>query len=274
MQTNFRSTQAGSREPGMSDSTERFSNRVDDYVKHRPRYPVEVIEVLRRRIGLTPAWTVADVGSGTGISAELFLANGNVVYAVEPNEAMRRAAEKLLGASPNFRSVAGTAENTTLPDRSIDLIVAAQAFHWFDLPAFAKEARRIANPGAWTVLMWNDRQTDTTAFLIDYEKLLLDFGTDYTAVNHRHVGDEKLRPFFGGNYEKIELPNAQRFDFEGLRGRLMSSSYVPSTDDPRSPPMLAELRRVFDRHQSEGAVEMRYTTQLYLGKLDDVRRSA
>ena len=148
-----------------TDPTARFSNRVDDYVRYRPSYPAGVLEILRAEVGLTPASIIADVGSGTGISAELFLRNGNTVYAVEPNDAMRHAAERLLGGYHAFHSVNGRAEATTLPDASIDLSLAAQAFHWFDVPKARAEWQRILRPDGWAVLVWNTRRTDTSPFL-------------------------------------------------------------------------------------------------------------
>lgn len=250
-----------------SDSTQRFTSRVDDYVKYRPRYPVAVVSTLRDKIGLRADWQVADIGSGTGISAELFLSNGNRVFAVEPNEAMRTAAENLLGASANFKSINGTAEATTLPNHSIDLIVAAQAFHWFNIDAFRAESLRILKPGGWGLLMWNDRQITGSPFLDDYEKLLAEFGTDYKQVQHRNGGPKALRQYFGGDYELIEIPNAQQFDFTGLRGRLTSSSYVPQKGAPKFDAMIAALQKLFDHHAVNGEVVMTYQTQLHIGRL-------
>src|SRR4051812_35209407 len=116
----------------MSDTVERFSNRVANYVKYRPGYPPEILEIFRDEMNLTGDSVVADIGSGTGISARVFLENGNPVFGVEPNAAMRAAAKEFLKSFPQFESVEGTAEATNLPDRSVDLVIAAQAFHWFD----------------------------------------------------------------------------------------------------------------------------------------------
>lgn len=250
-----------------NDSTQRFTSRVDDYVRYRPRYPAAVVDVLRDKIGLRADWHIADIGSGTGISAELFLSNGNRVFAVEPNEAMRTAAEDLHGANTNFKSINGTAEATALPNQSIDLIVAAQAFHWFNIDAFRAESLRILKPGGWALLMWNDRQTSGSPFLDDYEKLLAEFGTDYKQIQHRNLGPTHMQQYFGGDYELIELPNAQRFDFTGLRGRLTSSSYVPQKGAPKFDAMIAALQELFDRHAVNGEVVMTYQTQLHIGRL-------
>jgi SAM-dependent methyltransferase len=252
----------------MPDPTTRFSNRVDDYVKARPGYPPEIIATLRERICLSPAWMVADVGAGTGISAKLFVDNGNSVTAVEPNAAMRDASVKMLGHHARFGAIDGTAEHTTLADRSVRLVVAAQAFHWFDRPAFRRECMRILEPGGYVVLMWNDRQTTGSIFLDRYERLLEEFGTDYKSVNHRNIGDAGVSAFFAPCHCDCQaFPSAQRFDYDGLKSRLLSSSYAPAVNDPRSGPMLDALRKLFDATQQNGTIEMTYQTQLYWGKL-------
>ena len=246
----------------MHDSKERFTSRVAAYVQARPSYPRAVIDHLARAIGLTPRWIVADIGSGTGISAELFICNGNEVIGVEPNAAMRAAAEESLGS--RFRSVNASAEATTLPDHSIDLFVAAQAFHWFDIPAARAEALRILKPGGWALLMWNDRKLDATPFLREYEQLLLDFGADYLKIRHNNINHAALSAFFGpAGYQSAGFENRQHLDWDGLRARLLSSSYVPHD----SQPMLDELRGIFDRHNDDGYVDMLYQTRLFYGRL-------
>lgn len=252
----------------MSDSTQRFSSRVADYVKYRPTYPPALIELLKIECSLTPASTIADAGSGTGILSKLFLEHGNVVFGIEPNTEMRRAGEELLIAYPNFHSVAATAEATSLPDHSIDFVTAGQAFHWFDHQRVRAEFRRILKPDGWVVLVWNDRRTDSTPFLVEYEQLLLNFATDYEVVNHKQVDEQVLRPFFGGSaMRKASFPNNQTFDFDGLRGRLFSSSYAPEQGHPNHQPMLEELDRIFQANQSNGNVVFEYITEVYYGPL-------
>ena len=247
--------------------TERFSDRVADYVRCRPRYPDGLISLIREHTGLTPDWIVADVGSGTGISSEPFLRNGNIVFAVEPNDAMRAAAEKLLAEWSGFRSVDGSAENTTLPSRSIDLIVAGQAFHWFDRARTRVEFMRIGRAKCWTVLIWNRRETNTTPFLAAYEALLDRFGTDYQQVRHDRMDTPVLAEFFQSDFSIRQLPNSQDFDFAGLSGRLLSSSYTPGPLDPRRQPMLDELSGIFNEHQKDGRVRFDYVTEVVLGRL-------
>ncbi len=246
---------------------QRFSQRVDAYVRHRPGYPPELMPCLREEFGLSLAHAVADVGSGTGISAELFLDNGNRVFGIEPNAAMRSAAEQRFADRPNFVSVDARAEATTLPDASVDWVVAAQAFHWFDVPAARREFARILRPGGRVALIWNDRRNDTP-FLRDYESLLRAYGTDYLEVCHQgEAARGRVAEFFEGRVvHRRVFPNAQHFDFDGLRGRLESSSYVPRAGDARYEPMIAELRRLFDRNVAGGTVQFGYDACLFIGE--------
>ena len=250
-----------------SDSQERFSDRVANYVRYRPDYPHKVLDVLRTHAGLSAGIRVADIGSGTGISSRLLLDAGCEVFAVEPNTGMRGAAEQHLGSNPLFHSVAAPAEATTLADRSMDMIVSAQAFHWFDRERVRAECSRILKSSGCIVLVWNVRQTGSTPFLRDYETLLQTFATDYMQVRHENVDDSALRRFFiNGRYTRHSLPNAQHFDFDGLRGRLLSSSYAPAEGHPSHEPMLTELRRIFDIHQRAGKVSFLYDTEIVIGK--------
>jgi SAM-dependent methyltransferase len=226
-----------------------------------------MLDVLREHDSLRAGIRVADIGSGTGIASRLLLDAECEVFAVEPNVAMREAAEKDLGGNPLFHSVAAPAEATALADQSVDMILSAQAFHWFDRERARAEFTRILKPHGSIVLVWNVRQTGATPFLRDYEALLRKFATDYMQVRHENVDDSALRRFFlDGRLAKHTLPNAQHFDFDGLRGRLLSSSYAPAKGHPSHAPMLAELRRIFDAHQRDGKVSFFYDTEIFIGK--------
>lgn len=251
------------------DSKQRFSDRVENYVRYRPGYPPAVLDHLQTVAGLSPGSVVADVGSGTGISAQPFLDFGNTVYGVEPNPDMRAAAERLLATYPNFHSVDGTAEATGLADGSADLVVAGQAYHWFDPEQARREFRRILRTGGAVVLMWNARRLGTTPFLASYEKLLLTWGTDYQKIRHEGVTEDKIGAFYGpSGFTLATFTNEQRFDYAGLEGRLLSSSYAPAPGKPGHDEMLDELRRIFDAHQDGGRVTIEYDTQVYVGRLD------
>ncbi|MBW3627737.1 MAG: class I SAM-dependent methyltransferase [Gemmatimonadetes bacterium] len=250
------------------DPTRRFSNRVADYVRYRPSYPDEIVTTLQQEAGLHPGAVVADIGSGTGISSELFLRHGLEVYAVEPNPEMRAAAEDWLGSETGFHSVAGTAECSTLPDSWVDLVSAGQAFHWFDCQAARRELARVLRTAeSYVALFWNSRRTDASPFLAAYEELLLEFSTDYREVTQRNIGGDQLRAFFGGDYRSRVCQTEQEFDFEGLTGRLLSSSYAPAAGDRNHEPMLTRLREIFDRHQQGGRVGFLYDTELHYGQI-------
>lgn len=252
----------------MQDPTRRFSARVENYIKYRPRYPEELISYLQGHTGLTPMSKVADIGSGTGIFSALLLERGCTVYGVEPNAEMRSAAEQLMGAFERFHSVDGRAEDTTLPNASVDLITVAQAFHWLDRDQAKQEFLRILKPTGMIAIIWNSRQRSGTPFLDAYEDLLMKYGTDYREICHNNVTDETLEQFYapyGCSY--VSFPNVQILDWEGLRGRVLSSSYVPLEGHPDHALVMAGLREIFEQHQEEGRIQLVYESQLYLGML-------
>ena len=227
-----------------------------------------ILDVLRDECGLTPESVVVDVGSGTGLLTQLFLENGNVVYGIEPNAAMREAGEQFLEKHRHFSSVRATAEATTLPDASADFVVAGQAFHWFDAKLARAEFLSVLKPNGWVAIIWNERKKDATALQRDYETLLQDHSTDYKQVASRYPERSRMEEFFGReDLRHKTFANEQRFDFAGLRGRLLSSSYAPPAGDPKHEPMLAELQRLFDRHQEDGWVRFGYETHIYYGRL-------
>lgn len=249
------------------NSVDRFSSRVANYAKFRPGYPAGILDVLKSDCGLTKASVIADIGSGTGLLSEVFLKHGNVVFGVEPNELMRAKADELLKSFANFRSVAATAETTTLPDGSADFITAGQAFHWFDQSVARREFIRVLKPDGWVVLVWNARQLDATPFLRDYEGLLLRYSPDYPVVRHENV-DEGIAGFFAPQPMKlVSLENAQRFDYEALKGRLCSSSYAPEPGNPNFEPMLKDLQDIFNAYNENGVVNFDYETRIYYGQL-------
>ena len=249
-----------------TDPTRRFTDRAENYARYRPGYPAAVLECLRDECGLSAADVVADVGSGTGILTDMLLANGNFVYAVEPSEAMRQAAEAVLAHYPGFVSVDGRAEATTLADNSADWVVAGQAFHWFDAAAARQEFGRILRPDGYVALVWNARAYESDALMADYERVLGEFGIGYTTVTHRtHAGD--LATLFANGHEFRSFAHQRPLDFAALWGGFLSLSYAPQPTDPHYEAMRAALAAVFERYQTDGHVTFVYETHLYFGRL-------
>jgi SAM-dependent methyltransferase len=242
------------------DPTKRFSSRVENYVLYRPSYPEELLEVLARDCGLTAASRIADIGSGTGLLSALFLDYGCEVFGVEPNRDMRLAGEKVFEGQTRFHSIDGLAEATTLADGSIDIVTAGQAFHWFEPDAARREFRRILRPGGWVALVWNERARGP-GFMAAYEELVRHYSAE-----RPHVKEEELDRFFE-TWRFERLSNSQQLDFEGLRGRFLSSSQSPMPGQPHYEKALADLEVVFDQYQQQDRVTLAYDTEIYLGKI-------
>lgn len=254
--------------PAMAtNSTTRFSNRVEDYVKYRPGYPAAIVDFLQNNYGLTKDKLIADIGAGTGISAALFLAAGYKIIAVEPNKEMRDKSIELLGQYTSFTAQDGTAENTSLSDKSADAVIAGQAFHWFDAAKARAEFKRILQPGGIVALIWNERKTSSN-FEIEYDALIIKHATDYVQVDHRNIDTENIAAFFSPQPVRLEIfANKQVFDFEGLKGRLLSSSYIPGRNEPGHEAMLADLEALFAAYQTGGLITINYDTKVYVGSL-------
>jgi ubiquinone/menaquinone biosynthesis C-methylase UbiE len=251
------------------DSAARFSDRAEDYAKYRPHYSPEVVQALHQVCALTPGHVIADVGCGPGLLAEIFLENGNRAIGVEPNREMRIAGERYLTGHSRFNMIDGSAEVTTLPDASIDFVIAGQAFHWFRPAETRAEFARILKPGGWAVLVWHDRNTESTPFLRAYDDFIRRHSTDYEQIAHKYVASYgALERFFAPNEMKIiQQSSYQRLDLDGLSGRLLSSSYIPKSGEPYQA-MLRELPQFFSAHAEDGCVLLEYDTKIYYGHLD------
>jgi SAM-dependent methyltransferase len=251
-----------------SDPTKRFSSRVEDYIRYRPSYPAAVIHWLAAECGLKAHSRIADIGSGTGILSRLLLDFGCDVFAIEPNPDMRAGAERQLAAEPRFHSIDARAEATTLPGASVDFVTAGQSFHWFDAAAARAEFRRILKPGGWVVLIWNERLV-TEGFLSEYEDLLRRLSTDYGRVDHRRIDSAEIARFFEhDSWRTASFPNHQDFNWDGIRGRLLSSSYAPLPGSTNYAPMMEELEAIFTKYRQERQVKLLYETKMYVGQLE------
>ncbi len=251
----------------MSDTIKRFSNRVENYVLYRPTYPREVLRLFETEMNLRKSSVVADIGSGTGISARMFLENDCSVFGVEPNEKMRAAAENFLCEFSNFKSVDGTSEATTLRAESCDFVVAAQAFHWFDKEKTRAEFKRILKQNSFVALVWNERQLDTNEFLRAYENFIIKFGTDYEQLRHDNIDENILKDFFQTDFRRATFQNVQTLDFAGLKGRLLSSSYMPTEENSAYETMIKELKGLFADYAKNDRINILYDTNVFYARI-------
>ena len=247
----------------LADPKKRFSSRVENYITYRPSYPLKIIDFLKEKNVLTRDTVIADIGSGTGILTKMFLKNENQVYGIEPNKDMRTAAERILQKYTNFSSIDGSAEFTGLEDDSIDLIIAGQAFHWFDVEEAKREFKRILKPNGNVALIWNNRGKVGSDFNNEYEAFVSKYGIDYKEIRKN---ERNVEQFF--NYQKETFDNFQELDFASFKGRVLSVSYIPLADNPIFPKMILELEDLFNKHQKNGIIRIEYNTELYYGKLE------
>jgi SAM-dependent methyltransferase len=255
----------------MTDPTRYFAGRAEYYLRYRPSYPPAIIDLLRRDCGLTSDWVVADIGAGPGNLARLFVDRCARVYGVEPNQEMREAGERLLGAVPGFVSVAGTAEATGLPEASVDLVIAGQAFHWFDRARAGAEFKRILRPPRWVALAWIERGTHASPFLAALDQVLARYVPNQAEAGRRRrdaTDSATLSAFFSSTgYHLATFDSRQVGDFDWLCGRILSASFVPLPGEPGHEELLLQLRETFDAHECGGTITFEDDTKVYYGCL-------
>jgi len=246
----------------MKDNYSRFTDKVQDYIKYRPQYPEQVFAFIEKQFGIDNRGIVADIGSGTGISTEPFLKKGYAVYGVEPNAEMRDAAKELLQDYPNFKSIDGTAENTTLDSSSVDLVYCGQSFHWFDMEVCKKEFQRILKENGNVALVWNERDPDAP-LIQEYEKILFDLIPEYTYVHHRDMDKDALAPFYAPKEIQVYIVNnPQYYTLDEMKGRLRSSSFAPKGGKELDKVLLA-IEQLFAKYEKDDVVEFSYKTMVY-----------
>jgi len=255
-----------------SDPKKLFSQKVNNYQKYRPSYPSSILDVLKDKCGLSSSSLIVDIGSGTGKLSELFLDDGNQVIGIEPNTEMCRAGKSLLSRHPRFRSIIATAENCALPNQIADFVVVGQAFHWFISELAQLEFARIITPKGWVALIWNVRQMSGKAFNEAYEDLCVRYGVNYNPLLQGEPNVQTIHNFFSENdFMRFSFDNQQVFDFDGLKGRLLSSSYIPDEGDANYSSMIDSLKQIFSENQTDGYVHFDYTTKLFIGQLNAKR---
>lgn len=251
----------------MRNPTERFSDRVADYVKYRPSYPWDVIEHIAQFLDWSPQPVIGDIGCGPGIFSHLLLERGACVTGIEPNGEMLKAAQDWLGSNPRFQSMQVPAESTDLPDQYLDAITVAQAFHWFDPAGAKKEFRRILKPDRWIFLVWNERVATGSSFAEGYEKALRDFVPEYAETGHRNRGDDQILSWFERDRELEQFSNAQNLNQDQFLGRVYSSSYIPAHGTQDREMITDVLIALFNENANDGCVAFDYVTKVYRGRL-------
>lgn len=253
----------------MSDGSALFGPLAEDYARYRPGYPAAVLDELARACGLTSDWSVADVGSGTGNLARLFLAAGHKVYGIEPNREMRQAGERLLAGYPSFHSLDGCAEAIPLDGQSVELVAIGQALHWFEVDPAKAEFQRVLRPGGWVAVTWNDRLSDTTAFTREYGQITRALAREHASPCNALPLSAGLERLFGACApHSASFAHTQSFDLDGFLGRARSSGYVPQPGSPNHDEAAALMTDLFTRHQRAGTVDFHYIARLFVAQLD------
>ena len=245
------------------DYTNRFSGKGEIYAKARPKYAAGLFDYLKNAMGVPAGSVFADVGSGTGIFAEQLLDCGYKVFAVEPNADMRKKAEEKLSANRNFVSVVGSDGNMNLPDKSVDYVTAAQAFHWFDAEAFRRECRRVLKPGGKVILVYNARDMKA-----DGIKALANLHSRYNPEFHgfsNGMSHEKCMNFFTGTCDVFRADNTQVYDRQGYVNFALSSSYSLKAGDTRYAEYLKDIGKIFDTFSVDGFIAVPTETVAYIG---------
>lgn len=246
-------------------NTGKFDRKGKVYAKARPDYPKALFEFLISEQMLGKEKDMADIGSGTGIFTAQLSPFVKTVFAIEPNDDMRNKAEDRFKPYPNIASVNATAENTTLPNTSVDLITVAQAFHWFDRKAFKNECKRILKPNGKILLVWNDRDISSNVIKDNFAVNKIFCPNFKGSSNGIDFSKDAFKDFFDGEYEMTEFDNCLVYERDAFIARSLSSSYSPKKNDPAYDEYVKALESVFEKHQTNGTVKYPYITRCYIG---------
>jgi SAM-dependent methyltransferase len=244
-------------------SATRFDGLAAVYSAYRPTYPPAVVEFVEKELSVLPSARIIDVGSGTGISAELFLKAGYAVTCVEPGADMFARATANLSHYPLARFVQSRAESTGLPDADADLVLAGHSFHWFDVAACRREFARILKPGGWVALLWNSRD-ERDAFTREYYERIEPFASEHPHLDPA-ANESRARSLFGNDYRVQRFPNPARWSLSELLGFVFSASYLPKRETAEGGVLIAEVEQLFARYATGGKISFAFVSEIYYG---------
>ena len=248
-----------------------FSPKVADYLASRPGYPAKLFESLTSTCNLRNGAVVADIGAGTGLFTHGLLQHGYQVIAVEPNAAMRAAADQLLTGYPGYRSEHGSAESLPIQPSSVDLITAAQAFHWFEIDRSRAEFLRVLRPKGKVALIWNDRVL-TDPLHIALDEIFTRYGGAKRDALVAHESRSDLPKFFGSTVPaELTWNHEHCLDQSGLLSLVFSRSYMPDRSSLPGREVSHHVCEAFQRFATEAGVIVRYTTVAIVGRPSEVK---
>lgn len=253
----------------MKLGADRYSCKIEDYAKYRPDFPSEIIDFLYASGDISNSSVIADIGSGTGRFTRLLLEKGNLVYGVERNNEMRAKAEELLSKYTKFISISGSAEETSLNSKSVDLITVAQAFHWFDKEKCLLEFKRIIKNNGKVFIVWDDFVGDYNDFSIEQGKVISQFRVVESENKGRKLTRaEMINKFFKNNkFRTMAFTHELYEGFDEFKGGILSASFTPKPGEENYEPFINKLQEVFDKYQQNGKVCTAFSSECYFGEL-------
>jgi ubiquinone/menaquinone biosynthesis C-methylase UbiE len=250
----------------LSEGKERYSKKAGVYHRARSSYPKEIVREMFKNINnINVSPVVIDVGAGTGKFTSLLLEQGSIVYAVEPNQAMREQLTLAYGHNPNLHIITATAEKTTLPSGVADLIVVAHAFHWFDVDECKKEFSRVLKNDGKVCLVWNWYAIKRESAMKEYYDLIRECATK--EISRENKMNPELFDIFFAQYETTSYPNDRQLDFQTVLQLSESANYSPVEGEQGYEIMCSRLQEWFNKHQKNGSVKFSYDATLYKGIL-------
>ena len=252
------------------DTKTVYSTKAEKYAMYRWDYSSSAIEAIIERTQMSSISRIADLGAGTGILTRHFVTNTQKIYAIEPNFELRQILIRNLGVSPFIKIIEGSAEATNLPNNSVDIIMVAQAIHWFDPEPARREMIRILVDDGWLVLLRN-YGTSTNSERDEAERCLMteEFGADFTVVNE-HLKEKPVHYYFGNDdFHTFVFPFTFQQDWTGFIGSLTTASFMPDEDHPQYPKLETEARKIFDQYSNHGQWQVNGETELIIGRLSN-----